>query len=141
MPAFRLKKKTFLPGPSGGARGLRLVFLVRIRNPHSASSAIVVKVEQGVFCEPHAVPSLLAATDKNILRMRRDRKNRRIEELQAVAEEEGIAWRRPGRGGSHVIFSASGVRQVVPVPLKRPVKPIYLRQFPALTDAAGEVGK
>ena len=35
----------------------------------------------------------------------------RIEELQAVAEENFVEWRRPGRGGSHVIFSAPGVRE------------------------------
>jgi hypothetical protein len=44
--------------------------------------------------------------------------------LQAIAKENFVECRRPGRGGSHVIFSAPGVRQ-----------------FVALIDAAGGIGK
>jgi hypothetical protein len=65
----------------------------------------------------------------------------RIEELQAVAEVNHVEWRRPGRGGSHVIFSASGVREIVSVPAKRPIKPIYVKRFVALIDAAESVRK
>jgi len=46
---------------------------------------------------------------------------------------------RPGRGGSHVIFSAPGVREIVSVPSKRPIKPVYIKHFLALLDAAIEV--
>ena len=65
----------------------------------------------------------------------------RIEELQAVAEANRVEWRRPGRGGSHVIFSAPGVREIVSAPARRPIKPVYIKQFLALIDAAGEDGK
>ena len=65
----------------------------------------------------------------------------RMEELQTVADANGIEWRRPGRGGSHAIFSASGVREIVSVPAKRPIKPVYIRRFVALIDAAREVEK
>lgn len=58
---------------------------------------------------------------------------------QSVASENHVAWRRPGRGGNHVIFSAPGVREIVSVPSKRPIKPIYIKQFLALVDAAIEV--
>ncbi len=64
---------------------------------------------------------------------------RRIDELQSVAEENGLGWRKPGHGGGHVIFSASGVREIVSVPAKRPIKPVYIRQFLALIDNAVEV--
>jgi hypothetical protein len=64
----------------------------------------------------------------------------RIEELMAVAEENSVEWRRPGRGGSHVIFSAPGVREIVSIPAKRPIKPVYIKQFLALIDAAGGIG-
>jgi antitoxin HicB len=40
----------------------------------------------------------------------------RIEDLMDVAERNGIQWRRPGRGGSHVTFSAPGIREIVSVP-------------------------
>ena len=62
-----------------------------------------------------------------------------IEELQSVAEEHFVEWRRPGRGGSHVIFSAPGVREIVSVPAKRPIKPVYIKYFLALGDAAGDI--
>ena len=50
-----------------------------------------------------------------------------------------VEWRRPGSGGSHVIFSAPGVREIVSVPAKRPIKPVYIKQFVALIDAAGGI--
>jgi len=76
---------------------------------------------------------------KTLQRMRDNPAGWRIEELQAVAEQNSIEWRRPGRGGSHVIFSANGVRDIVSVPAKRPIKPIYVRRFAALIDAAAEL--
>jgi len=63
----------------------------------------------------------------------------RIEELQSVAKEYDLSWRRPGHGGSHVIFSASGVREIVSVPAKRPIKTIYVRLFLALIENAVKV--
>ena len=63
----------------------------------------------------------------------------RIEDLQVVAEGNSVAWCRPGRGGSHVIFSAPGVREIVSVPSKRPIKPVYIRQVVALIDAAARL--
>ena len=75
---------------------------------------------------------IVVAAGKNLQRMRKH---------QTVAAENLVEWRRPGRGGSHVIFSASGVREIVSVPAKRPIKPVYIKQFVALIDAAGGVGK
>jgi hypothetical protein len=72
--------------------------------------------------------------------MRRNQSGWRIEDLQELAEEHGVEWRRPGRGGSHVIFGASGVREIVSVPAKRPIKPVYIKHFLALIDAAREAG-
>jgi hypothetical protein len=63
----------------------------------------------------------------------------RIEEVISVAEANGIAWRRPGRGGSHVIFSATGVSEIVSIPDKRPIKPVYIRKLIALIDAVKEL--
>ena len=81
------------------------------------------------------------AVDKLLQKMRKSQAGWRIAELQAVAEAHRVDWRQPGRGGSHVIFSAAGVREIVSVPARRPIKPIYVKQFLALIDAAGEVGK
>ena len=75
-------------------------------------------------------------SDKTLQKMHRMQNGWRIDELISVAESNGIDWRRPGRGGSHVIFSAPGVREIVSVPDKRPIKPIYVKQFVALIDAS-----
>ena len=80
------------------------------------------------------------AAGKALQKMRKNKMGWRIEELQTVAEENSVEWRRPGRGGSHVIFSAPGVREIVSVPAKRPIKPIYIKQFVALIDAVGGIG-
>jgi len=76
---------------------------------------------------------------KLLEKMRKNGKGWRIEDLETVAKENSIEWRRPGRGGSHVIFSAPGVREIVSVPAKRPIKPVYVKHFVALIDAAGEI--
>ena len=85
---------------------------------------------------PYAVSCNLSATGKTLQKMRRNQTGWRIDELQAVANENGVGWRTPGHGGSHVIFSASGVREIVSVPAKRPIKPVYIRQFLTLIDNA-----
>jgi hypothetical protein len=82
----------------------------------------------------------LFVAGKTLQKMRRNPIGWRIEDLQAVAEANSIEWRRPGRGGSHVIFSAPGVREILSVPSRRPIKPIYITKFLALIDAMGKVG-
>jgi hypothetical protein len=81
----------------------------------------------------------VGSSGKTLQTMRRNLTGWRIEDLQGVAEKNGVEWRRPGRGGSHVIFSVAGVREIVSVPSKRPIKPVYVRHFLAPIDAAKEV--
>ena len=76
------------------------------------------------------------SADKTLDQMRKNPMGWRMEELQAVAKVNFVDWRRPGRGGSHVIFSAPGVREIVSVPSRRPIKQVYVKQFLALIDAA-----
>jgi hypothetical protein len=90
---------------------------------------------------PDTVPCACGRRRQNLQKMRQQQIGWRIEELQTVAAENGVDWRRPRRGGSHVIFSAFGVREIVSVPAKRPIKPVYIKQFVALIDAAGEARK
>lgn len=75
---------------------------------------------------------------RTLEKMRKHQLGWRIEDLEAVAAVSSVEWRRPGRGGSHVIFSAPGVREIVSVPSKRPIKPVYIKQFVALIDTALE---
>ena len=88
---------------------------------------------------PNAVSSMAVADGRTLQKMRKNRLGWRIEELQAAAEENFVEWCRPGRGGSHAIFSAPGVREIVSAPAKRPIKPVYIKQFVALIDAAGGI--
>jgi len=78
---------------------------------------------------------------KILRKMRESQTGWRIEDLQSVAEASFIEWRKPGRGGSHVIFSVPGVREIVLVPAKRPIKPVYIKQFLALIEAAEGIRK
>ena len=78
----------------------------------------------------------MVPASRTLEKMRKHHLGWRIEDLQAVAEASSVEWRRPGRGGSHVIFSAPGLREIVSVPSKRPIKPVYIKQFVALVDAA-----
>ena len=82
---------------------------------------------------------VFVAAGKILQKMRKHQMGWRIEELQSVAEEHFVDWRRPGSGGSHVIFSAHGVREIVSVPAKRPIKPVYIKHFLALIDAVGDI--
>ena len=76
---------------------------------------------------------------KALQKMRRSQIGWRIEDLRAAARENSIDWRRPSGGGSHVIFSAPGIRDIVSVPSKRPIKPVYVRKLIALIDAAKDL--
>ncbi|MBP9502563.1 MAG: hypothetical protein KBF17_10430 [Candidatus Promineofilum sp.] len=50
----------------------------------------------------------------------------RIESPKTVADAYNIEWRQ--RGTSHVVFVRSDGR-TLPVPARRPIKPIYIRKF------------
>jgi hypothetical protein len=50
----------------------------------------------------------------------------RIEQLQTVARRYGIEWRHDGT--SHCVFIRADGR-TLPVPARRPIKPIYIKKF------------
>ena len=79
------------------------------------------------------------AAGKILQKMRKHQIGWHIEELQSVAEEYFVDWRRPGCGGGHVVFSAQGVREIESVPAKRPIKPVYITHFLVLIDAVGDI--
>ena len=76
----------------------------------------------------------MAGTDKTLARMRANPLDWRIEDLKTVARRYGVTWRQPGT--SHVTFRApSGAK--VTVPARKPIKPVYVRQFVVLIDGLG----
>jgi predicted RNA binding protein YcfA (HicA-like mRNA interferase family) len=54
----------------------------------------------------------------------------RIEDLQSVADSHGVEWVHDG--GSHVVFRDKDGAHLT-VPARRPIKPVYIKQFVALT--------
>ena len=78
----------------------------------------------------------MTAYEKTLARMRNNPRDWRIEDLKSMAKRLGIEVRHDG--GSHHVFSLAGAAADVCVPAHRPIKPIYIRHFLSLCDAALE---
>ena len=76
----------------------------------------------------------MAGIDKTLARMRANPFDWRIEDLKTVARRYDVSWRQPGT--SHVTFRAPGGGKVT-VPARKPIKPVYVRQFVALIESLG----
>ncbi|TAN51881.1 MAG: type II toxin-antitoxin system HicA family toxin [Rhodospirillales bacterium] len=63
--------------------------------------------------------------------MRNNPRDQRIEDLKRLADRYGIDYRQPGT--SHVTFSYPGLLPL-PVPARKPIKPIYVKLFLELID-------
>ena len=75
----------------------------------------------------------MRTAEKRLLQIRGNPKgNWRIEDLEVVAASLGMKVRKSG--GSHVVFSHPAATLRVTVPARRPIKPIYIRQFVDLID-------
>jgi len=72
------------------------------------------------------------AAAKLIQRMHANPRDWALADLQSVAKRHGLTWRH--EGGSHCIFiRADG--KTLPVPARRPIKPVYVLKFLALLTA------
>ena len=69
---------------------------------------------------------------KLLARMRANPRDWRIEDLETLARHYGISVRKPG--GSHVIFFHPASSEMLSVPARRPIKPVYVRRFVALIE-------
>ena len=76
--------------------------------------------------------------DKRLEKMRTNPNDWRMEDLQAIADSLGIEYK--STGGSHVVFRCAQ-RCHVTVPAKRPIKPIYVKQFILLVERMKEQRK
>ena len=70
---------------------------------------------------------------KLLVAMRRNPLDWQIAQLQTVARQNGIDWRHDGT--SHCVFVRSDGK-TLPVPARRPIKPIYVKKFVELVDGA-----
>ena len=70
---------------------------------------------------------------KMLVAMRNNALDWQLAQLQTVARQHGIDWRHDGT--SHCVFvRADG--KTLPVPARRPIKPIYIRKFLELVEGA-----
>jgi hypothetical protein len=76
----------------------------------------------------------MPGTDKMLARMRANPRDWRIEDLKTVARRYNVSCRQPGT--SHVTFRALNGAKVT-VPARKPIKPVYVRQFVALIESLG----
>lgn len=72
----------------------------------------------------------MAKSEKIINKMLSNPKDWRIEQLETVAKQYGVAVRKTG--GSHVVFDHDNWIELLCVPAHRPIKPIYVKRFVAL---------
>jgi hypothetical protein len=78
----------------------------------------------------------MTTADKTLDRMRNNPRNWRIDDLLSVAGRYDIEVRN--NGGSHHVFSATGITESLCVPAHRPVKPIYVKRFILMIDSIKE---
>ena len=74
----------------------------------------------------------MGTAEKQLEQMRNNPRDWRIDALIAVAVRYGIEIRN--HGGSHHIFSFSGIELAISIPAHRPIKPVYVRQLVTLID-------
>jgi len=65
--------------------------------------------------------------------MRTNPRDWTLEQIQTVARQHGIGWRHAG--SSHCVFVRFDGK-TLPVPARRPIKPIYVKKFLELVEGA-----
>jgi predicted RNA binding protein YcfA (HicA-like mRNA interferase family) len=75
---------------------------------------------------------LMSKADKLVARMRLNPRDWRMDALETIAARHGIEVRK--RGGSHFVFLHPDSELALTIPFKRPIKPVYIRQFLNLLD-------
>ena len=74
----------------------------------------------------------MSNVDKLLTKMRANFKDWRLSQLETIAKAFGVQVRKTG--GSHVVFDHPSWIELLSVPSKRPIKPIYIKKFIALID-------
>ncbi len=79
------------------------------------------------------VSSVMSQKDKKLERMKNNPRDWRIEDLVPIANEFGLEFRK-SKTGSHVTFFHSDFPDILTIPAKKPIKPIYVKEFTALIE-------
>lgn len=78
----------------------------------------------------------MAHIEKLLAKMRMNQHDWRIEQLETIATHYGISIRKSG--GSHVVFTHSDWVEMLCIPARRPIKPIYIKKLLLLLEALGD---
>lgn len=79
----------------------------------------------------------MGSKDETLDKMRKNPRDWRIDQLETLAKHYGITVRKTG--GSHVVFDHPAWIELLCVPARRPIKPIYIKKFVSLIELL-EVG-
>ena len=60
-----------------------------------------------------------------------------IRDVEALCREHGLLF-RPGKGTSHAHAKHPRAREILTIPARRPIKPVYIRKLVRYIDAHGE---
>lgn len=75
-------------------------------------------------------------SQKLLEKMRRNPCDWRIEQLETIARHYNINVRKSG--GSHVVFDHPKWIELLSVPARRPIKPIYIKKWLSLIEILGD---
>jgi hypothetical protein len=64
-----------------------------------------------------------------------------ISDVEAVRRAFGVACSPPRGGGTHYKVSHSALRDILTIPHRRPLKPVYVRKLIRFIDAVEAAGK
>lgn len=74
----------------------------------------------------------MSKSEKRLARMRNNPQGWVLDDLITVANEFGMTLKN--QVGSHATFSHPLMREILTVPAKRPIKPVYVKKFVAMID-------
>lgn len=74
----------------------------------------------------------MSSSSKILDRMRHHSQDWRIDTLENVARHYGVNIRKSG--GSHVVFEHPKWIELLCIPVRRPIKPVYIKKFVKLID-------
>ena len=60
-----------------------------------------------------------------------------IRDVEALCRERGIRCVPPSGGGSHYKVAHPSQREILTVPFRRPIKPVYIRKLVRFVEAVG----
>ena len=82
----------------------------------------------------------MARAEKRLDAMRRNPAGDwRIEDISAVCKVFGVECVSPSRG-SHYRVAHASVAAILTIPARRPIKPVYIREFVAYIDVVEAAG-